>query len=107
MPDRQTIHVLGEGGVVLKLALPLHEAIADRLERGHITRCNPDGSVYTGEPDPGVPSTPTTPPAASAAKAAWVGWAVACGANPEDAEAMTKTDLVERYAGTPTQESQE
>lgn len=96
MPE--TVHILGEGGTVFELALPLHETIAERLERGHIRRCNPDGTPYTGERDPDVPAPPTSAPAASAAKPFWVGWAVACGAGPEDAEAMTKADLVERYA---------
>lgn len=98
MPDADTIHILGEGGSIIELALPLHETITDKLARGHIRRVNPDGTEWTGEPDPDVPAVPTAPPAASAAKSYWVGWAVACGASVEDAEAMTKADLVERYA---------
>lgn len=36
-------------------------------------------------------------PAKSAVKEAWIEWAVASGANREEAEAMTKADLIETY----------
>jgi hypothetical protein len=91
------IHVRGEGGSVFRLALPLHESIEDRLARGHLTRVNEDGSAWTGDTDPAVPSLPAERPAQAAAKAEWVGWAVAQGANPDDAEGMTKADLIDRY----------
>ena len=42
-----------------------------------------------------------TRPAHSAAKAEWVGYAVrAHGMTPDDAEALTKADLIERFGGT-------
>jgi hypothetical protein len=91
-----TIHVRGEGGAIFELALPLHEAIADRLTKGYLTRVNPDGSTYTGDDDD-VPGPPTEKPPVSALKAEWVGWAVAQGADPDDAEAATKQDLIEKY----------
>lgn len=94
---QETIYVRGEGGTIFRLALPLHESIADRLAKGYLVQVNEDGSPYTGETGPSVPSLPTEPPAISAPKAAWVGWAVACGATPDDAEAMTKADLIEQY----------
>lgn len=87
-----TIHVLGEGGVVFKMALPLHEAIQDRLTKGFLRRVNPDGSTYTEGDD-----APAVKPAQNAPKAEWVGFAVSQGADPEDAEALTKADLVEKY----------
>lgn len=97
MSDQEIIHVRGEGGTVFALALPLHESIADRLTRGYLTRVNEDGSAWTGDADPAVPSVPGTRPAQAAPKAEWVGWAVAQGADPDDAEAMTKADLVDKY----------
>lgn len=97
MPDQETIHVRGEGGSVFELGLPLGESIADRLTRGHLTRVNADGTAWTGDAEPAVPAPPTTAPAQSASKADWVGWAVVQGAKPDDAEAMTKTDLIEKY----------
>jgi hypothetical protein len=101
--EQETIHVLGEGGTVLRLGLPLHEAIAERMERGHIVRCNPDGTVPYApaddqpEPEGQVPAPPLTQPAATASKSEWVGWATVCGALPDDAEAMTKQDLIDKY----------
>lgn len=91
------IHVLGEGGTVFALALPLHESIADRLARGHLTRVNEDGTPWTGDADPAVPTVPAERPTQAAPKAEWVGWAVAHGARPDDAEAMTKADLIDKY----------
>jgi hypothetical protein len=96
----ETIHVRGEGGSIIKMDLPLPPAIEHQMRKGHLRRVNPDGSEYT-EPQPDdVPSLPTEQPAATANKTAWVGWAVTRGARPDDAEAMTKRDLIEKY-GTP------
>jgi hypothetical protein len=88
----ESIHILGEGGSVFKMDLPLHEAIQERLTKGYLKRVNPDGSAYV-EPDP----KPVKMPAKNASKAQWVGWAVAMGADPDDAEALTPTDLAELY----------
>ncbi|MFE3197169.1 hypothetical protein [Embleya sp. NPDC059237] len=98
----ETVHLLGEGGGVWAMDLPLSEPIAERLARGHLRRVNPDGSPWTDpdDADPAeVPAPPTERPAPSAPKAAWVGWAVACGADPETADGMTKADLIEKYGG--------
>lgn len=72
------------------LDLPLHEAIAERLHKGYLVRVNKDGTDY-------VEATERTKPALNAAKADWVSWAVHNGAKPDDAEAFTKTDLIEKY----------
>lgn len=101
----ETIYVRGEGGGIFAMDLPLPEAIADRLTKGLIRRVNEDGSPYTeappapSEPEPSsqVPGLPLAEPAKSAPKAEWVGWAVVSGSTPEDAEQMTKTDLIEKY----------
>lgn len=97
MADVETIHVLGEGGSVIAMDLPLPEAIAERLAKGLLRRVEEDGSPYAGPADPDVPSVPDKAPAASAPKSAWVGWAVANGADPDEAEAMTKSDLIEAF----------
>ena len=105
-----SIHVRGEGGQIIKMDLPLPEAIQDRLTKGLIRRVNADGSPYNGPtpaPEPEVHVTGSaaassaltegrTPrPAANARKAEWVGWAVGVhGMDPEDADAMTKGDLM-------------
>lgn len=106
-----SIHVRGEGGQIIKMDLPLPESIQDRLTKGLIRRVNADGSPYAGQapaPEPDVHVTGSaaasseltegrTPrPAANARKAEWVGWAVGVhGMDPEDADAMTKGDLME------------
>lgn len=96
-----TIHILGEGGAVFELALPLHETITDRLASGHLRRVQADGSPYVESDLPtGVPSLPESRPALNAVKADWVGWAVVQGMAPDDAEAATKQDLIERFGTT-------
>ncbi|GAA1051399.1 hypothetical protein [Arthrobacter russicus] len=88
MPE--TMFIRGEGGSVFEMGLPLHEAIAERLHKGHLVRVNPDGSTYTEADE-------RTPPAVTDRKTEWVSWAVHNGATPDDAEALTKTDLIEKY----------
>jgi hypothetical protein len=93
-----TVFVLGEGGGVYELALPLHEVVVDKLAKGHIRRVQPDGSPYTEEDRPeGVPTLPESRPNVNAQKVEWVGWAVKNGLTPDDAEALTKQDLIERF----------
>jgi hypothetical protein len=93
-----TVHILGEGGGIFELSLPLHETIADKLAKGHVRRVQPDGTPYVeGDRPDGVPSLPESRPAVNAAKAEWVGWAVVNGMTPDDAEALTKQDLIERF----------
>jgi hypothetical protein len=92
----KTIHILGEGGSIIEMDLPLSEPIADRMAKGYLKQVNPDGTPWT-KPRGDVPGLPTSRPAVTANKAAWVGWAVKQGAKPDDAEAWTKTDLIEKY----------
>lgn len=92
------VHILGEGGGVFKFDLPLHETIAEKLAKGHIRRVQPDGTPYVeGDRPEGVPALPESRPALNAVKAEWVGWAVVQGLKPDEAEALTKADLIERY----------
>jgi hypothetical protein len=107
---------LGEGGATLELALPLPEVYQEQVARGRLRRVDADGNPWlppTGGGDQGaVPDAATgdapaagladgvatgTKPPVSAGKPAWVAWAVACGANPDEAEADTKNGLVEKY----------
>lgn len=89
----ETIHVRGEGGSVIPMDLPLPEGVAERLAKGLLRRVNPDGSPYR-EPA----AEPEGPPPQNAPKADWVGYAVrAGGLSAEEAEAMTKADLVEMF----------
>ncbi|MFC4034545.1 hypothetical protein ACFO3J_24155 [Streptomyces polygonati] len=98
----ETIYVLGEGGGVHPMDMPLPEPIEERLRKGMLVRVNQDGSPYAppAELDGGSapPAPPLTEPAKSASKPDWVGWAVVRGATAEEADGMTKADLIEKYA---------
>jgi hypothetical protein len=94
------VFIRGEGGSIFKMDLPLHETIEDRLLKGYLTRVNEDGSPYVEGQDE-TPALPTERPALSASKATWVGWAVHEGMTPDDAEALTKTDLIEKFGAAP------
>lgn len=58
----------------------------------------PDPDSGQGGEGDGAPAGPTVPkPGQNDPKAAWVDYAVALGADRAEAEAMTKTDLVDIY----------
>lgn len=105
MPD---LYVRGEGGSIIAMDYPLGEGIQDRLTKGYLKRVNADGSPYTAPAAENSPATSSTGsdltngipprPAHSAVKAEWVGYAVHVGGmTPEDADGMTKNDLIERF----------
>lgn len=88
----ETIYLRGEGGGIHELDLPLPEGIAERYSKGLLTRVNADGSPYGDDAQAEVER-----PTKSDPKADWVRWAVAQGADAEEADGMTKADLVEHY----------
>ena len=91
-----TVHILGEGGGIFEMSLPLSEPIEDRLLKGYLKRVNADGTPFEETAERVCP-----PPYAS--KGEWVGWAVHASQiagdplSPDDAEALTKQDLIELY----------
>jgi hypothetical protein len=91
-----TVHILGEGGGIFEMQLPLSEPIEDRLLKGYLRRVNADGTPF-------VEKSERVQPAPYASKGEWVGWAVHVSESagtpitPDDAEALTKTDLIEMY----------
>lgn len=89
----KTGYFLGSGGAVIEMDLPLSELYAEQVTKGYLRRVNEDGTPYEGD----VPASVTVRPADTAKKAEWVGWAVHSGAKPDDAEAMTKPDLIDKY----------
>lgn len=97
----EQIHVQGSGGQIILLDLPLHPDVAKRLEKGLLRRVKADGSLYVeGERPVDVPDLPDSRPAVNDQKGRWVGWAVVNGMTVDDAEALTKTDLIERFGQT-------
>jgi hypothetical protein len=91
MGDKPTGFFRGEGGAVFEMDLPLPEPMEYQLTRGQLRRVNADGTTWAAEPER------TGPPPVGAPKVEWVGWAVSQGATLDDADAMTKNDLVEKY----------
>lgn len=99
-----------ESGQVYKYDLPLHETLIDQLRVGRIrevadldgTELPPkkadSGLDANGNPlEPKAPGLPTTVPAKTAVKLEWVGWAVANGMPLEEAEALNKDQLVDKF----------
>lgn len=86
-----------ESGQLIHMDLPLPEHMADKVTKGLLVRINEDGSPYTGDAEDSAHGAAPVKPSVNAAKAEWVGWAVANGADVDDAEAMTKQDLVDTY----------
>lgn len=96
----------GEGGSVWQMDLPLSEDLRTQLTKGYLTRVNEDGSTYAdavpAAEEVAAPAPTVVPmPNLSAPKAAWVGYAVRVGGlTPDDAEAMTRTDLIDKFGGS-------
>lgn len=98
----------GEGGV-LSRAHPELEGVEERRQQlisEQQSASEPgDPNAGHGAPavDPDVNSTkgkgldPADRPARSAAKSEWVDWAVKCGGDRDEANSMTKADLIEIY----------
>lgn len=88
----ETAFYRGEGGVVWEMDLPLSEVMQEKVVKGTLRRVDADGMPYAEDADA---ATSTLTKASS--KAEWVGWAVRNGMAPDDAEAMTKNDLIELH----------
>lgn len=87
----------GAGGSIFEMDLPLSEVMADQQTRGQLVRVNADGSPY--EAPATDESDPVGPPSRNALKNEWVGYAVSQGISVDDADAMTKNDLIEKFGG--------
>jgi hypothetical protein len=100
----ESIHVLGEGGSVFTMDLPLPESIVQRLDTGQLRRVNADGSTFQ-EKEPEAEAR-TARPSQSEPKAAWIGYAVTVlGLSHDDAAALTKQDLIDRANAADTENS--
>ncbi|MGW4411165.1 hypothetical protein ACWEJ6_44540 [Nonomuraea sp. NPDC004702] len=82
----------GEGGTIWEMSLPLPEVMQEKVVKGYLRRVNEDGSPYEEPVEQEAPSLTR-----ASSKAEWVGWAVRNGMDPDDAEAMTKNDLIELH----------
>lgn len=86
-----------ESNQLIHMDLPLPEHMADKVAKGQLVRLNDDGTTYSGEAAGPADGAPPSKPAPSSPKGEWVGWAVSCGADPEEAAASTKQDLIDAY----------
>lgn len=87
-----------ESNQLIHMDLPLPEHMQDKVTKGQLVRVNDDGTPYTGDAaDASEGAGVTERPDGRASKATWVGWAVHNGADVDEAEAMTKQDLIETY----------
>lgn len=100
MAERETAWFQGEGGGIWRMDLPLPETMQEKVTKGYLRRVNADGSPYVEPVDEGQEQAgpEVKRPAQSAPKPEWVGFAVrAHGMKPDDAEAMTKQDLIDMF----------
>lgn len=87
----------GAGGGTFELPLPLAENFANQLLRGQLVQVNEDGSPFEAESAMDLSTGEFRVPGKNAAKNEWVGYAVSQGMGVDDADAMTKADLIEKY----------
>lgn len=87
----------GAGSGIFELPLPLAENFAYQAERGQLVRVNADGSPYEAHGAMDLVKGEIRRPGINASKNEWVGYAVFRGMSVDDADAMTKADLIEKY----------
>ena len=102
---------LRHGGGVVEHDWPLGENLAEQLTKGMITQVSAPGDATWYKPEVVEPSVPELAgreifgskpmaPHKTAPKPDWVGYAVKVGGlSVDDADGMTKADLVERFGG--------
>lgn len=103
MPDEMWVR--GESGALLVFdAATLHEGIRHRLDRGDLVRVNADGTPWTGqadddegdEDDDTPPDAPALPKR-TANRQAWTDFAISQGMDREQANNMTKAELITEF----------
>ena len=92
-----TGYFLGAGGSIYEMDLPLSEVMQNQLTRGQLVRVNKDGSPYDEHGAMDLVNGEIRRPGSNAPKNEWVGYAVSQGVTVDDADAMTKVDLIEKF----------
>ena len=87
----------GASGTVFEMDLPLSEVMRDQVTRGQLVRVNKDGSRFEAHGAMDLVNGEIRRPGVNASKNEWVGYAVSQGMRVDDADAMTKNDLIEMY----------
>lgn len=96
----ETVRFRSESNQLIDLDLPLSEIMQEKVTKGYLRRVNEDGTLWVEPAEGGSDLTngvsPRPPQAAQ--KSEWVGYAVLVGnMAPDEAEAMTKQDLIDRF----------
>jgi hypothetical protein len=97
------------GGEAIEHDWPLSEVLQYQLDKGMVSQVSHPGPATWYE-EPAVESKPVSathrftppkelPPHRNASKAEWVGFAARNGMKADEAELLTKADLVERFGG--------
>lgn len=94
MGETSTGRFRTEGGAEIVLTLPLSAEFAGQQARGELVALDGDGTPTV------VDAGPAVRPPDRAPKAEWVAFAVAQGADPVDAEGLTRAELVDLYGST-------
>lgn len=97
MAAKETGFFRGAGGGVFEMDLPLAEPYEYQVTRGQLVRVNPDGSAYQAHGAMDLDNGTIRRPGVNAAKNEWVGYAVAQGMSVDEADGMTKNELIERF----------
>ena len=95
----ETGHFRAQGGQIIGLTLPLNENMQRQADRHELVRVNPDGSPYEAQAAPDQTDGTVRRPGVNAPKNEWVGYAVSQGMSVDDADAMTKADLIDKFTG--------
>jgi len=98
MADKETGFFRGEGGAIFEMDLPLSEPLQYQLTRGQLRQVNEDGTPYEAQSTMDLVNGDIRRPGKNASKNEWVGYAVSQGMSVNDADAMTKADLIEKFA---------
>lgn len=93
----ETGHFRAPGGQTIELALPLDENMQRQVDRRELVRINPDGGAYEAQGVLDLAAGEVRRPGVNAPKNEWVGYAVSQGMSVDDADAMTKADLIDKY----------
>lgn len=94
----ESAYFRGAGGIVWELDLPLNENMQRQITRGELVRvADADGSPWEDQPLMDLSTGELRRPGRNAPKTEWVGYAVSQGLGVDEADALTKNDLIERF----------
>lgn len=97
MGAKETGFFRGAGGTIFEMDLPLAEPYQYQADRHQLVRVNADGSAYEAQGAMDLADGTIRRPGVNAAKNEWVGYAVFNGLSVDEADGLTKAELIERF----------